>query len=84
MKKHDLHLLLLNVILRLSCPAMVDYYGTLRKMIQMMNSLFWPAIRDLCHHNGALEILLLRVNTTLVPLYFLLLVNFLNTNRMII
>ena len=79
-----MHLLLPNAIHRPSCPAMVDYYGMLRKMIQTMNSLFWLAIRDLYHHNEALEILLLRANTTLVPLYFLLLVNFLNTNRMML
>ena len=79
-----MHLPLLNVIHRPSCPAMVDCYGTLRKMIQTMNYLFWPAIRDLYHHNEALEILLHCANTTLVPLYFLLLVNFLNTNRMIV
>jgi hypothetical protein len=85
MKKHGMHLLLLNVIHRpsLACPAMVDYYGTLRKMIQTMNSLFWLAIRDLYHHNEVLEIILHRANTTLVLLYFLLLVNFLNSNHMI-
>jgi hypothetical protein len=81
MKKHGMHLLLLNVIHRQSCPAMVDYYGILRKMIQTMNSLFWLATRDLYHHNEALEILLHRANITLVPLYFLLLVN---TNPMIL
>ena len=79
-----MHLLLLNVIHRPSCPAMVEYYGILRKMIQTMNSPFWLAIRDSYHHNEALDILLRRANTTLVPFYFLLLVNFLITNRMII
>ena len=77
MKKHGMRLLLLNVIHRPSCPAMVVYYGTLRKMIQTMNSLFRLA------HNEALEIILHRANTTLVP-YFLLLVNFLNINRIML
>ena len=49
-----------------------------------MNSLFWLAIRDLYHHNEALEILLHRAITTLVLLYFLLLVNFLNINRVML
>ena len=77
-----MHLLLLNVIHRPSCLAMVDYYGILKKMIQTMNFLFWLAIHDLYHHNEVLEIPLHRANTTLVLLYFLLLVNFLNINHM--
>ena len=82
MKKHGMHLLLLNVTHR-PCPAMV-YYGTLKKMTQTMNSLFWLAIRDLYQYNEVLEILLHRANTILVLLYFLLLVNFLNTNHTIL
>ena len=65
---------LLNVIRRLSCLAMVDYYGTLKKKIQTMSYLFWLATHDLCQHS-ALEILRRHVNIIPALLCFLPLVN---------
>lgn len=79
-----MHWPLRNVIHRPSYLAMVDYYGTLKKKTQMMSYLFWLATPDLYPHNKALDILLHRANTILVRRYFLLLVNCLTTNHMII
>lgn len=84
MKRHGMHLPLLSVIHRLSYPAMVVYYGTLKKKIQTTSYLFWLATHDLYRHNEGLEILPHRVNTILARPYFLLLDNFLNTNRMML
>jgi hypothetical protein len=87
MKRHGMRWPLLNAIHRLSYLAMVDYHGTLKKKTRRMNCLFWLAIHDLCRHNEALDIPPHLANTILVRLYFLLLVmlvNFLNTNRMIV